>query len=57
MKSPKSKITTNLISEIPFGFLALDRQLASEGDLVHSALLHLTVNGLLNPLNFFLRVI
>ena len=54
-KTSANKVCPHLVPDVPLGLLALVRELAGEGDLVHRALLHLLVHGLLDPLELFLR--
>ena len=48
--------TAHLIPHVPLGLLSLGAQLGSKSDLVHSALLYLSVNRLFYPFHFFLKL-
>ena len=45
----------HLVPAVPLGLLALVRELGSEGDLDHLALLHLLLRRLLDPLELLLQ--
>ena len=52
---PATPPPPHLVPDVPLGLLALVRELGSEGDLVHLALLHLLLRRLLDPLELLLQ--